>query len=48
MIHDRDISQKVFAEAFKIMQEQKNITIEQAQQQAIEIIAKNHIKKLNS
>ncbi|MDD3159995.1 MAG: site-specific integrase [Candidatus ainarchaeum sp.] len=48
MKQDRDLSQKVFAEAFKIMQEQKNISIDQAQQQAIEIIAKNHIKKLNT
>ncbi len=37
--YDRDISQKVFAEAFKLMTTCKELNAEQAQQQAIQLIA---------
>jgi len=41
---DRDISQKVFSEAVKLMSE-KHVPVEVAQQEAIKIIAAQQIKK---
>ena len=41
---DRDISQKVFAEAFKLMSQQK-ITPEEAQKEAIKIIAQQRVQE---
>jgi integrase/recombinase XerD len=36
--HDRDISQKVFAEAFRLIS-QKNVSVEEAQKEAIRVVA---------
>ncbi|MCX6801232.1 MAG: tyrosine-type recombinase/integrase, partial [Candidatus Diapherotrites archaeon] len=45
--HDRNISQKVFAEAFRLVSEQK-ISIDEAQKQAIKIIAQQTLQQTRS
>jgi len=43
MQQDLDLSQKVFAEAIKLVQ-QKNIPVEEAQKQAIQMIAAQQVQ----